>query len=74
MIITQKSIHKREDDTSSIVVNNLVDMRSGKVSFGTSFVQISEIDVDSNGALLFIDRDDVRYPFHQGYGINKPCF
>ena len=49
-------------------------MWSEKVVFGTSFVQISEIDADSNGALFFIDRDDIRYPFRQGYGINKPSF
>ena len=61
-------------DTSGIVVDNLIDMWSGKVVFGTRFVQSFEIDADSNGALIFIDRDDVRYPFRQGYGINKPWF
>ena len=38
-----------------------------------SFVQVSEIDVDSNGALLFVHRDNVRYPFCHGYRINKSC-
>ena len=49
-------------------------MRSGKVVFGTCLVQIFEIDENSNGALFFVDTDDVRYLFRQGYGINKPCF
>ena len=52
----------------------MVDVWSRKVVFGTSFVQISKIDTDSNGALLFIDKDNDRYPFHQGYRINKPNF
>ena len=54
--------------------NNMVDMQSRKVVFGTNFVQISKIDRDSIGALLFIDSDDVRYPFREGYGVNKPRF
>ena len=49
-------------------------MQSRKVFLGTSFIQVSKINTDSNGSLLFIDRDNVRYPFHQGYWINNPSF
>ena len=52
----------------------MIDMRGRKVVLGTRFIQIPKVDTDSNGALLFIDRDNVRYPFHQGYRINKPSF
>ena len=74
LVISRKSIHEREDDTSSTFVGNLIDMQSQKIAFGTSFVQVSKIDADSNGALLFIDGDNNRYPFRQGYKINKPSF
>ena len=63
-----------KSDTSSIVVDNLIDVRGRKVVFGTRFIQIPKIDADSNGALPFIDMDNVRYPFRQGYRINKPNF
>ena len=58
-------------ETSSTLVYNVIDMWSRKVVLGTSFIQIPKIDVYSNGALLFIDMDNVRYPFRQGYRINK---
>ena len=37
-------------------------------------IQVSKIDTDSNSALFFGYRDNIRYPFHQGYEINKPRF
>ena len=38
MIIDKKSVHEQEDDTSSTVVDNLIDMQIRKIVFGTSFV------------------------------------
>ena len=52
----------------------MIDMWSRKFVLGTRFIQVSKIDADSNGALLFIDRDNVRYPFLQRYRINKTSF
>ena len=49
-------------------------MQSRKIVFRTSFFQVSKIDTYSNGALLFVHRENVRYPFCQGYRINKPSF
>ena len=74
LIVAREAIHEWKYDTSSIVVDNLIDMWSRKVVLGTIFIQVSKIDTDSNGALLFIDRDNVRYPFRQVYWINKPSF
>ena len=63
LIVSRKSIHEREDDTSNKVVDNLFDMWSRKIVFRKIFVQVLEIDTDSNGALFFVHRDNVRYPF-----------
>ena len=72
LIVAKKSINERKDDTSSTVIDDLIDMRSQEIVLRTSLVQFSKIDTDSNSALLFCYRDNVRYPFRQGYRINKP--
>ena len=51
----------------------MIDMWRRKVVLGTSFIQISEIDTDSNSSLLFVHRNNIQYPFRQGYRIDKSC-
>ena len=48
-----------KDDTSSTVVDNLIDVRGRKFFLGTSFIQIPKVDTNSNGSLIFIDKDNV---------------
>ena len=72
LIVARKNVHKRKDDAPDIVINDMIDVWSREIVLRTSLIQVSKIDTDSNSALLFGHRDNVRYPFHQGYGINKP--
>ena len=59
LIVAGKAIHKWEDDTPSTFIDNLIDVWSQKVVLRTSFVQLSEIDVDLNKAC---PKDNFRTP------------
>lgn len=46
----------------SIIYKN-VNVGEGKIIFGASLVQISEVDAHSNPSIFLWDRDDVGEPF-----------
>ena len=57
LIIARETIHKWKDDTSSTVVDNLIDVWGGGIVIRTSPIQIKKINVNPNSTLLFIDKD-----------------
>ena len=71
LIIARKSIHEWEDDTSSAVIDDLINVRCGEIVLWTSSIQIPKIDTNPNGTLFFVDRDIARHPFIQRYEVDK---
>ena len=63
MIIPIKSIHKRKDDTSGIVINDLVNRGNMVVGLWTIFVEITIINIDSDIPLFLHYQNDVGNPF-----------
>ena len=63
LIIARKAIHEGKNDTSSIVVDDLIDVGSGVILFGTSSIQIPKIDANPDSTLLFVHGNYIGYPF-----------
>ena len=53
------------------LVNDLVNERCGEVVFGTSFVQVAKVRVDTNGALFLENGNGVRHPSGVFNGVNE---
>ena len=53
LIITRKTIHKLKDNTSGIVIGDLIDIRPKVVVFWTGPIKVSEIDTNPNYTLFF---------------------
>jgi hypothetical protein len=52
LIIPRETIHQREDFTSGVIVDNMIDEGGRKVVFGTRFVDIPIINAYTNCALF----------------------
>ena len=63
LIVAREAIHKGKNNASSIVVDYLIDIGSGKVVFWTSSIQIPKIDTIPNNAMFFVYRDYVGHSF-----------
>ena len=55
LIIARKNIHKLKDDTSSIIVDDLIDIWSWIVVFWTRSIEILKIDTNPNFCFLVIE-------------------
>ena len=55
-------------------VNDMINERSGKVVFGTSQIQVSEVSTDTNGTLFFIDGKKIGNPSGIRDGVYETCF
>ena len=53
------------------LINDLVNKWCGEVVFGTSFVQITKVGANTNGALFFEDGNWVRHPSGIFNGVNE---
>jgi hypothetical protein len=71
LIIPGETIHQREDFTSSVIVDNLIDEGGRKVVFRTSFVNIPIINAYVDCALFLIDQDKIGNPVSEGHHVNK---
>jgi hypothetical protein len=74
MVISIKSIHKREDGASDEIIDNLVDKGCRVIVLGTIPFKFLIIDTNMNGPLFLGDWDNVGNPFSQSDGINKTRF
>ena len=59
LVVARKTVHKRINLATRTFIDKLVDKGSGVVVFWTCSVDITVVNADANGALLFIDRDNV---------------
>ena len=64
LIVVEKSIHERKNDTFSTIINDLIDVRGRKVVFWTSFVQVPKIDTKPNNSLFISNRNNIRHPLN----------
>src|SRR5271168_3567328 len=59
LVVTRKTVHERINLATRTLVDELVDKWSGVVVLWTCSVDITVVNADTNGALFFIDRDNV---------------
>ena len=74
LIIAREAVHKGEDFVASTIIDNLVDEWRGIIVLGTSVIDISIINTDSNSALPFGDRYYIGDPIRQRDGVDKTNF
>ena len=58
LVVTRKTVHKRVHFTSGTLITELVNEGCGVVILGIGSMNITVINTDPDGALLFIHRDD----------------
>ena len=74
LIIARKIIHEGKNLTPGTVVNDLINKRSRIIILGTSLINITIINVYSNGSLFLIYKNNIRDPFCQRNQINETRF
>jgi hypothetical protein len=74
LVIPRKSIHEREYYAPYAIIDDLVDEGHRVVVLGTSFVEISIINKNTDGPLFFGNQNKVGDPLCQRDGINKARF
>ena len=71
MVIPRKTVHKRVDLTSCTLINELIDERCGEIILRTGAVDVTVINIDLDGTLLFIHRDYIRNLIRKWNGVNE---
>jgi len=71
LVITRETVHKRVYLTSGTLINELVNEGCGVVILGTGSINITVINTDPDGTLLFIHRDDIGNPICEWDGVDK---
>ena len=74
LVITRKSIHEVKDFMTGTSVNDLVNKQSGEFVFGKIQIQFTEVSIDANGTLFFIDGNNIRNPSGIHDGVYEACF
>ena len=54
LIIAIKSIHESEDDTSGVVIDDLIDVQGGEIVLRKILIQILKINTNPKGTLFFL--------------------
>ena len=73
LVIIGETIHERKDFMVGTGINDLVNERSGEVVFGTCQIQVTEVGIDTNGTLFFIDGNRIGNPSGIHDGVYKAC-
>jgi hypothetical protein len=63
LVISRKSIHEREYYAPRAIIDDLVDEGHRVVVLGTSFVEISIVNANTNGPLFLSNQNKVGDPF-----------
>ena len=71
LVIARKAIHEGKNNTSSTVVDNMIDVRGIIVVFGKNIIHIPKINEKYNSSLFLHERINIRYPFSQWHGLDK---
>jgi len=62
LVVSRKTIHEGKILVTHAIIDNLVDEGCWKVVFGTCVIEITNVCADTNGALVFVNRDRVGDP------------
>ena len=73
-IIAREAVHKREDFAASTIIDDLIDEWCGIIVLGTSAIDISIINTNSDSALFFGNRYYIGDPICQGDRVDKTSF
>jgi hypothetical protein len=74
LIISQKIVHERKYFATCTLIDNMINKQGWKIVFQARFFQIVETHTNVNHALLLVDMNQARYPFHQLYRVDETNF
>jgi hypothetical protein len=60
LVVARESIHERQILVVGTIIDNFVDKGCGKVVFGTCMIEVTKVHTDTDSALFFDNRDEVR--------------
>ena len=59
LVVTREAVHKRIYLAARTLINELINEWRGVVVLWASSINVAVINADTNGALFFVDRDDI---------------
>jgi hypothetical protein len=74
LIISEETIHQREDFTIDVIVDDLVNEGGRKDVFRTRFFNVPIINTHVDCALFLVDWEKIRNPVSESHQVNKSVF